>query len=193
MNDILKFFFTESPQNKLLASVEDFNYACEHVALLLEESEFIYQKGGYSTSVFIAITAIEETVKANFGLFTSGGEHERKGNIFYDHHMKHKMGSLPTVVMGNRLQAAIGQETLIEIMTMAHNKDLLKLRASSLYFDKTESGSIQFPRKIIDQKLARNILLYAIEVFDDSIVGFTQHSIDISKRTDLLFNRIAAS
>jgi AbiV family abortive infection protein len=185
-------FLTKLPVGKFLESIEDFNDACEHIVLLLEESEFLYQRNSFSTSVFMSITAIEETAKVNFGLFTSGGDHKRKGNIFYDHHMKHKMGSLQTVAMGTRLQAAIGQEALNEIMAMAHNKDLLKLRENSLYFDKTESGSIQFPRKIVDQKLARNILLYAIEVFDDSAVGHTQFSIEISKRTDLLFSRIAA-
>ncbi len=185
-------FFSKLPQGALLESVQDFNAACKHIVLLLEESEFIYQRGGYSTSVFIAITAIEETAKANFGLFTSGGAHKRKDNIFYDHHSKHKIGALPTVAMGTRLQAAIGKDALNEIMFAAHNKDLLKLRENSLYFEKTESGSIQFPRDIVDQELARNILLYAIEVFDDSIVGYTQLSIDISKRTDVLFKRIAA-
>ena len=185
-------FLTKLPVGKFLESVEDFNDACEHIALLLEESEFLFQRNSFSTSVFMSITAIEETAKVNFGLFTSGGEHKRKRNIFYDHHTKHKMSSLQTVAMGTRLQAAIGQEALNEIMTMAQNKDLLKLRENSLYFDKTESGSIQFPRKVIDQKLARNILLYAIEVFDDSAVGYTQLSIEISKRTDVLFNRIAA-
>jgi len=181
----------ELPKGRFLDSVEDFNLACEHIVLLLEESEVLYQRCGYSSSVFLAITAIEETAKANFGLFTSGGDHKRKGNIFYDHHSKHKMGSLQTIAMGIRLQAAIGQEALIEIMTMAQNKDLLKFRENSLYFEKTEAGSIQFPRNIIDQNLARNILLYAIEVFDDSVVGYTELSIEISKRTDVLFSRVA--
>ncbi len=186
----LSIFFN-LPAGRLFQSIDDFNKACEHIVLLLEESELIYQQGGYSTSVFIAITAIEETAKANFGLFTSGGDHERKGNMFYDHHTKHVMGSLQTVAMGRRLQEAISQQSVDEIMAMAQNKGLIKLRENSLYFEKTGSGSIQFPRNIVDQNLARNVLLYAIEVFDDSVVGYTNLSMEISKRTDVLFNRVA--
>lgn len=181
----------ELPEGRLIESIEDFDDACKHVVMLLEESELIYQKGGYSTSVFIAIAAIEETAKAHFGLFTSGGKDSRRGNIFYDHYSKHKMGALQTVTMGARLQAAIGQEALNEIMMMAHNKELLKLRENSLYFKKTETDCVQFPRKIIDATLSRNLLLYAIEVFDDSLVGVTDFSLEISKRTDLLFNRVS--
>ena len=184
--------FFNLPAGRLFQSIDDFNKACEHIVLLLEESELIYQQGGYSTSVFIAITAIEETAKANFGLFTSGGDHERKGNMFYDHHTKHMMGSLQTVAMGRRLQEAIGQQSIDVIMAMAQNNGLLKLRENSLYFEKIGSGPIQFPRNIVDQNLARNLLLYAIEVFDDSVVGYSQLSMEISKRTDILFNRVAA-
>jgi AbiV family abortive infection protein len=77
-------FLTKLPVGKFLESIEDFNDACEHIVLLLEESEFLYQRNSFSTSVFMSITVIEETAKVNFGLFTSGGDHKRKGNIFYD-------------------------------------------------------------------------------------------------------------
>nr|ART37208.1 D358 [uncultured bacterium] len=60
VSDVLSLF---SSPDRLIESVEEFNSACEHVVLLLEEAEGVFQRGGYSTATFLAITAIEETAK----------------------------------------------------------------------------------------------------------------------------------
>jgi AbiV family abortive infection protein len=179
---------------RLIESVEEFNFACEHIVLLLEEAEVIFQRQGYSTAVFLAITAIEETAKTHLGSFTAGGPdpEKRKNNIFYDHGKKHQMAAMPTVPMGARLQAAIGDDVLANIMNMSHSKQLLGLRESSLYFER-QDGGFRVPRATIDKMLSRAILLYAIEVFDDALVGFTDYSMKASNRTDALFDRIASA
>ena len=189
--DVLSLF---SSTGCLIESVEEFNSACEHIVLLLEEAGDIFQRGGYSTAIFLGITAIEETAKAHFGLFTGGesGPESRKKNIFYNHGKKHQMAAMPTVSMGQRLQAAIGEEALARIMEMSHSKALLGLRESSLYFER-RNGELQSPRTVIDKNLSRSILLYAIEVFDDALVGFTNYSMKISGRTDEVFSRVASA
>lgn len=188
--DVLSLF--TSP-GRLIESVEDFNSTCEHVVLLLEEAESIFQRRGYSTAAFLAITAIEETAKAHFGAFTGGGNipESRKNNIFYDHGKKHQMAAMPTVFMGQRLKTAIGEEALVRIQEMSHSKELLGLRESSLYFER-RNGMLKSPRSTIEKTLSRSILLYAIEVFDDALVGFSDYSMKVSVRTNEIFSRVAA-
>lgn len=188
--DILSLF---TSNGRLIESVEEFNYACEHIVRLIEEAGEIFQLGGYSTATFLAITAIEETAKAHLGIFTAGGPdpQSRKKNIFYDHGKKHQIAANPTVFMGQRLPAAIGEEGLNRIIDMTQSKALLDLRESSLYFARRE-GVLKSPRTAVNRDLSRCILLYAIEVFDDALVGFTDYSIEIVARTDKAFSRIAS-
>ncbi len=190
VSDVLSLF--TSP-GRLIESVDEFNSACEHVVLLLEEAESVFQRGGYSTATFLAITAIEETAKTHLGAFTGGGPdpESRKNNIFYDHGKKHQMAAMPTVSMGKRLQAAISEEALVRILEMSKNKELLALRESSLYFERRK-GALQSPRTVIDKNFSRSILLYAVEVFDDALVGFTDYSMKLSDRTDGVFSRVAS-
>jgi AbiV family abortive infection protein len=189
--DILSLF---TYPGRLIESVDEFNAACEHVVLLLEEAECVYQRGGYSTAAFLAITAIEETAKAHLGAFTGGGPdpESRKNNFFYDHGKKHQMTAIPTVTMGKRLQAAVSEEALVRILEMSRNKELLGLRESSLYFER-RNGALHSPRTAIDKNLSRSILLYAVEVFDDALVGFTDYSMKISDRSDGVFRRVASA
>jgi hypothetical protein len=102
------------------------------------------------------------------------------------------MAAMPTVSMGKRLQAAIGAEDLVRILEMSKNKELLGLRESSLYFER-RNGGLHSPRTAIDKNLSRSILLYAVEVFDDALVGFTDYSMKISDRADSVFSRVASA
>lgn len=191
VSDVLSLF---TSRGQLIESVDDFNSACEHVVLLLQEAEGVFQRGGYSTATFLAITAMEETAKVHLGAFTGGSPNPecRKNNIFSDHGKKHQIAAMPTVSMGERLQAAISAEVLASILEMSKNKELLGLRESSLYFERRD-GSLQSPRTAIDKNLSRSILLYAVEVFDDGLVGFTDYSMKISDRTDGIFRRVASA
>jgi AbiV family abortive infection protein len=189
--DVLSLF---ASSGRLIESVEEFNLACEHVVLLIEESETIFQREGYSTATFLAITAIEETAKVHFGAFTAGGPdlERRKSNIFYDHGKKLQMAAMPTVFMGRRLQAAIGERALVRLLEMEHSKELLALRESSLYLER-RNGALHSARTTIDRDLSRSLVLYAIEVFDDALVGFTDYSMTLSHRTDEVFGRVAST
>jgi AbiV family abortive infection protein len=187
--DVLSNF---NSSDRLIETVEEFNSVCEHVVLLLEEAACIFERGGYSTATFLAITAIEETAKAHFGVFTGGGPdpENRKNNIFYNHGKKHQIAAMPTISMGQRLQAAIGDEEITFILSISRNKELLSFREASIYFDR-KKGEIQTPRTVTNRNRSRSILLYAIEVFDDALVGFSNYSMKISERTDAIFSRVA--
>jgi AbiV family abortive infection protein len=191
LSDVMSLF---ASKGKFIESIAEFNQACEHIALLLEESEILFHNQSYSTSVFLAISSIEETAKAHLGPFTAGGTdpQKRKGNIFYDHGKKHQIAARPTVPMGKRLQQAIGDEAVSKMMELSHTKELLTLRENSLYFGR-QGGKYVTPRLSIEKNLSRTVLLFAIEVFDDALVGFTNYSMDISKRTDTIFNRVMST
>lgn len=187
--DVLSIFCTS---DQLIQSVEEFNSACDHIVALLEEANAIFHLNGYSTSTFIAIAAIEETAKAHLGIFSSGGPdpERRKDNIFYNHSKKHQIAASPTVSMGSRLKYAIGEEALTDLLRMSHTKELLKIRESSLYFER-QNGSLKSPRSIIGRDFSRSILLYAVEVFDDALVGYTDYSMKLSSRTNHIFKLLA--
>jgi len=72
---------------------------------------------------------------------------------------------------------------------MAHNSGFLQLRESALYFQR-EKDILVVPSDKFDKKTARNILLFALEVFDDALVGMTTYSMEIDKKTDTMFKEL---
>jgi len=76
------------------------------------------------------------------------------------------------------------------MIELAHSSDMTKLRESSLYFQR-ENGILVVPSEKIDKKLARTLLLFSIEVFDDALVGTTNYSMEIDKETDAIFEKLS--
>lgn len=175
----------------LIRTLGEFNAACAHVALLLEEAAYLHERKGYSTATFLAITALEEVAKTHCGMFIAGGPDasKKKNNLFHQHIAKHRMVALETVAMGSRLQEAIGHQKVAWIEALAHNGGLITLRESSLYFDRN-GVNFDTPRTSIDGQLSRAIILYAIEAFDDALVGITSFSMEVAATTDALFKKI---
>jgi len=91
--------------------------------------------------------------------------------------------------MGQRLEDALGKLELQRIMNMAQNAGFVQARENSLYFQR-ENKNIVVPSEKIDKKLARSLILFAIEVFDDALVGITNNSLNMSNLTDELFTQI---
>lgn len=46
------------------------------------------------------------------------------------------------------------------------------------------------PHECIDKQFSKDILLLAIESFDDNLVGYTKYSIERSKITDEIFESL---
>ena len=99
------------------------------------------------------------------------------------------MAALPTVPMGQRLEDALGKEELQRIMNMAQNAGFVQARENSLYFQR-ENDNLVVPSEKIDKNLARSLALFAIEVFDDALVGMTNHSYEMDDITDALFEQV---
>lgn len=191
ISDIANAIKLSGNAKPLIRSVNEFNAACIHVVLLLEEAVCLYECKGYSTATFLAITALEEVAKAHCGSFSAGGPDasKKKNNLFHRHGAKHRMAATETVSMGSRLKEAIGLEGISRIEALAHNGGLLNLRETSLYFDRNEI-TLKTPRERVDKGLCRIMILYAIEAFDDALVGMTSFSMEESVKTDALFERV---
>ena len=91
--------------------------------------------------------------------------------------------------MGQRLEEALGKGELQRIMNMAHNAGFVQTRENALYFQR-ENGSLIIPAEKVDKTLARSLILFSIEVFDDALIGLTDHSYEMDGITDALFEQI---
>lgn len=174
----------------LIQSAEELDKATDHIVRLIQDSCTLYLSRSYSNSAFLSITACEEVAKAHMGSFTDGTRLGKKGtNLFKDHKTKHAMAALPSVPMGQRLEEALGKGELQRVMNMAHNAGFVQTRENALYFQR-EKGSLVTPSEKIDKNLSRSLTLFAIEVFDDSLVGMTNHSYEMYDITDALFDQV---
>ena len=92
--------------------------------------------------------------------------------------------------MDGRLNKALGDERLHELMNMAQSGNLVRVREAALYF-KQAGEALVTPSAAITPDFARELLLLAIEAFDDGLVGYTNRSIELREQTDELFAKWA--
>ena len=174
----------------LIRSSQELDKAIDHIIQLIQDTCTLYFVGSYPSSAFLSITACEEVAKAHIGSFTDGKHPVKKGrNVFRDHKTKHVMAALPTVPMGKRLLEALGKGELQRVMNMAQNACFVQTRENALYFQR-EQDSLVIASEKIDKNLARSLALFAIEVFDDALVGMTNHSFEMDDITDALFDQV---
>lgn len=168
-------------------TLEQFNDACEHIVRLLQDASLLFERGSHATSVFLSITALEETAKVQMGMFRrSATPIKRSRDLLYKHQKKHELALGPTIVMGGRLQAAIGEVRMRELIELGRKGGLVSLREASLYVEQ-QGNNLLVPTNVIPIATSRELLLLAIESFDDALVGYTNRTIELSKQTDILF------
>lgn len=177
-----------------LESTSEFNDCLDHIVQLINDSVVLYESGSYSTSVFLSISVIEEIGKTEIACYRfiiPGVKEKIRRDPLKDHETKEILGSRSgTIAMGSRLNKAIGDNQINEIMQLSCSGGLKRMRESSLYWDRVD-GKIKIPEDRFDKEFARALLLYAIESFDDALIGYTEYSFQIDNETDLLFERVA--
>lgn len=172
---------------------DSFNRAGDHVLTLLGDAAAAFDRGSFGTATFLALTALEETAKAELMLY----RHDptvppKRGDPMRSHANKHAIAVRDTTFMG-RLPKALGDERCETLHEEADAGELVSLREASLYVD-VKSGDLVVPKEIISKARAREILLLAIESADDALVGYSNHSIDVwSPALDTLFDKFAAT
>ncbi|EFD0690951.1 hypothetical protein P835_01372 [Citrobacter portucalensis] len=173
----------------------DFNKACDHIQVLVEDAFSCYTRGSYGTSVFLSITAIEETAKAEIGLYRRNNKDikkKKRKDPLFDHLTKHRMAILPTVFMGRRLVDVIGEARCQALRKEVASGSLKELREKALYFYNS-NGRLLSPKDVITRNKAKEIILLAIETIDDRLVGYTGHTGIIEMRLNQIFADVSSS
>lgn len=180
----------EKSDKRLIKSTDELDKAIDHIVQLIKDSAYLYQNGSFPSSAFLSITACEEAAKAHIGIYTDGKLTERESrNVFREHKTKHEMATTPTLSMGQRLKDELGKGEIQRIMNMARNAGFVKTRENALYFQR-ENGKLVTPTQQVDKNLARSLVLFSIEVFDDALAGYTNHSYKMGDLVDKLFEQI---
>jgi AbiV family abortive infection protein len=177
---------------QLGATNREFNSACDHITQLLDDSSTMLERGSHGTATFLAITSLEETAKVHMGMYRrSSNPVKRSKDPLYSHEQKHRIALGPTVAMGSRLQAAIGEARMHELIELARYGGFIPLREASLYVQQV-GDSLQTPLEVTPRQVAREVLLLAVEAFDDALVGHTEHTYSLGERTNSIFSRWAS-
>ena len=178
--------------NFYISSNEELNKCLDHVVQLISDSYVLYINNSYTSSSFLAISVLEEVGKIQMGICMKGSDSYVRKDKLRDHKSKQIVGASYTSCMGERINNAISNENLEKIFQFIYSGELKDLREKAIYCDR-KNNNIVTPKDLITQELARNLLLFAIESFDDNLVGWTDYSIELSKKTDLFFETIANS
>ena len=178
--------------NFYISSTEQLNKCLDHVVQLISDSYVLYINDSYTSSSFLAISVLEEVGKIQMGIFIKGSDSYMRKDKLRDHKSKQIVGASHTICIGERIKNSISNENLEKIFKFIYSGELKDLREKAIYCDR-KNNNIVTPKDLITQELARNLLLFAIESFDDNLVGWTNYSIELSKKTDLFFEIIANS
>ena len=178
--------------NFYISSNEELNKCLDHVVQLLSDSYVLYINNSYTSSSFLAISVLEEVGKIQMGIFIKGSDSYVRKDKLRDHKSKQIVGASHTICIGERIKNSISNENLEKIFKFIYSGELKDLREKAIYCDR-KNNNIVTPKDLITQELARNLLLFAIESFDDNLLGWTDYSIELSKKTDLFFETIVNS
>ena len=177
---------------RLALNSEEFDRTCTHIVRLLKDASLLLENGSAHTACFLTITSLEEVAKVHIGAFRRETVVlPRHKDPLYKHAAKHRLAASPTIAMGSRLQAAIGENRMLELIKLAREGGLVPLREACLYAEERD-GKLQIPTSQVSTEFARDLLLFTIEAFDDALVGFTNHSYVLGNETDELFARWTA-
>jgi AbiV family abortive infection protein len=175
--------------------VQQFNIASQHVLFLLEDAAVTFARGSYGTSAFLAITALEETTKAEilaFRIQAPGGPRKKGGDPLRSHTKKHALAVRPTTFMG-RLPVILGEETCARLRRDAATGALNRLRDEAIYFGLSVEGNVTTPAMAVSKARATEILLLSLEAADDILVGWTNESYHLAQRLETLIGQVAGA
>jgi AbiV family abortive infection protein len=166
-----------------------FDTAANHVAVLLGDAVETFRRSSYGTSVFLSITAMEETAKAEILGFRVQRSDKKGGrDPLRDHGQKHIIAVRPTTFMG-RLPSILGEEVCARLQSEAESGGFIELREKALYVHAGTDG-ITSPFDAITRPRAKEILLLALECADDIVVGSTNRSFELGNQFEAWIREI---
>lgn len=72
------------------------------------------------------------------------------------------------------------------LLEEARTGQFVEVRESALYVQKLH-GVLKLPAEMVDKTRARELLLLAVEAFDDAFVGLTNHTGELEQITNAIF------
>ncbi|WP_159080036.1 AbiV family abortive infection protein [Methyloceanibacter sp. wino2] len=174
------------------SATELFDRVAKHVNGLLIDAKEAFGRRSFGTSVFLAISAMEETAKAEVLAFRTLKSADGRGqgrDPMRDHASKHRLAVRRTAFMG-RLPDLLGAENCARLQRDANTGQLVRLRERALYAHIDETG-VSTPAMAISESQARELLPLATEVADDVLVGWTNQSYVLGESFERLFSELA--
>jgi AbiV family abortive infection protein len=171
------------------SSVE-YDEACGHVFGLVKDAFLLYSNSSYSTSVFLSISAIEECAKAEMGLYRRENIEivRKRDDPMFNHEGKHLVASSPVILIGERLKKSLGDEKVNEIFQELWDGKYRNVREDALYI-KRDADRLTLPSSLFAKDEAKALLLTAIEIIDDRLIGYTTGSFIIAEELEALYER----
>jgi len=170
-------------------STEEFNRAFDYILDCLKNSASLFENGAINFSLFLAITALEETAKIHALLYLSSSAHKERGrHPLADHNEKHALALSPTVFMSEELLTLLGEEVCNILQEKAQNSGFSNIREACLYCDFQDDLFIT-PTEKISLTEAWQILILAIETLDDHLIGYTDHTLAKNGEVRELFKK----
>lgn len=167
--------------------IGDFNKIFDYIFSLLNDALILLQHSSYATSAFLSITAIEETAKAEMGIFRRKNQIQQSRRDHLNEHLsKHRLALVDTVIMSSRLIEVLGKQKAENFLKQAHSGYLKILRERCLY-SQLDNSSFKTPIENITKKESCLLLLFAIECYDDKLIGYTKHSMSQIECINKLF------
>ena len=176
-----------------LHDIEEYNAAVFHVYELIRATYTLFINGSFAPSLFLAITVLEEIAKIKSGHMRSWGDGreivKRGKDPLFSHCTKHKIAFDPIHLIGERISNSIGHARAKEIFEKYASGDYSYLREESLYFSRKKDG-LHIPSHKINQRLAAEHILIAIEIFSDDFWGMTTEASEICDMTNVIYSEV---
>jgi AbiV family abortive infection protein len=163
------------------------------VLVLLEDAVAAFARGSYGTSVFLAITALEETAKAEllgFRIQKPEVAQKKRSDPLRSHPKKHALAVRPTTFMG-RLPKILGPEICRRLQQEATDGSINRLRETAIYVSCSADGKVATPAMAVDRAQAREIVLLALESADDILVGLTNDSYQLGQSVEAFIAQVS--
>lgn len=170
-----------------LEGPDEINKVCDHIFSLLVDAHLLINGNSCNTAAFMLITAIEECAKADICIYRKTSAHvKRSEDPLYSHVRKHSLAANPIALIGTRLGASLGQERVEGIFQDLAKGKYKAVREEALYFTKSVMR-LHIPKEQFSKREVSELLLVAIEIVDDRLVGYTDHTFSMGEKLDELY------
>jgi AbiV family abortive infection protein len=139
------------------------------IELLWRDATTLYERGSYSTAIFLAIVCIEEAIKLEVALFRHhSAEIKNHRDPMLSHRRKHAASVGQAVFLNPRVKNLFPSDQLDAFLATVEGGNLERVRQSALYNDNI-GGKPHIPFKEFTEADARFYVAIAGEIIADRL------------------------